>query len=110
MKQIVLILTETILNKHVRQVNDGMLVIGTSAHRPPYTLASIRHKIAIRGGYVWGLHYFYLNTELESHTKYTGFNSNMITVHVERLSTKLFNISNEWEGHARGQGLEVCMI
>ena len=44
--------------------------------------------------------WFYLNIKLDSHTKYTSWHSYMILVHVLRLSTKLFCITNEWQGEA----------
>ena len=81
-----------ILNKLVSQVIGG--IIATSTHLLPYKLAS---KILnsndrwIRMGSAW----VFLNVKSESHTKYTSWHSNMITVHVERLSTKPFCINNE---------------
>ena len=53
---------------------------------------------------------FYSYNILESHMKYTRWHSNVITIHVGRLSTNIFCITNEWKGRASGQSLEVCMI
>ena len=54
----------------------------------------------MRGGYVWVLHGFHLNVKMEGHTKYTSWHSCIITVHVDRLSTKRFCMTNGWQGEA----------